>query len=368
MSLHARLSAQHLPNYSNANDITNDLDALNFEEGLSDFERPYARLRTRHHAMTLLSVSHATYLVSALNKVRQLIAEQRDEDSKGGKRVEFCEESRARDPIKVGIIGCGRLGKQLVSALLYFADVRPTELFISTRQPHLLENLEQIGIKCVHDNASVASDCDLLFLCFSPASLVSVVEDIAGRVSQHTLIYSFLSAISLDRLRAMLKHNHVTRIQLNWDPKNHAAQWKIGNDVITSLLDCDTLAKCCPTSNADPSSFVVNPPVKTAEVAILHTINMLVRMGIAPNDIMKWISCTFLDVNMTLKWSDILDSQQLASLKANGYPPEFNIYEISSTGDDSSKLGDLATNHSRFRKNFSSKFMAAFSCLYHKVD
>merc|ERR1712002_496369 len=151
----------------------------------------------------------------------------------------------------------------------------------------------------------------------------------------------------------MLKHNHVTRIQLNWDPKNHAAQWKIGNDVITSLLDCDTLAKCCPTSNADPSSFVVNPPVKTAEVAILHTINMLVRMGIAPNDIMKWISCTFLDVNMTLKWSDILDSQQLASLKANGYPPEFNIYEISSTGDDSSKLGDLTTNHSRFRKNFS---------------
>ncbi len=63
---------------------------------------------------------------------------------------------------------------------------------------------------------------------------------------------------------------------------------------------------------------MVNPPVKTVEVAILHTINMLVRMGVAPNEIMSWISCTFLDVNMTVTWPDILDSQQLAYLKASG--------------------------------------------------
>lgn len=40
--------------------------------------------------------------------------------------------------LKIGIIGCGKLGRQLAVSLLEFSKVQPNELQISTRQPETL--------------------------------------------------------------------------------------------------------------------------------------------------------------------------------------------------------------------------------------
>ena len=58
--------------------------------------------------------------------------------------VKFFGRQPLRDPLKIGLIGCGRLGKQIVSSLLTFSDVRPNELFISTRRPDALGNSSNV--------------------------------------------------------------------------------------------------------------------------------------------------------------------------------------------------------------------------------
>ena len=40
--------------------------------------------------------------------------------------------------LKIGIIGCGKLGRQLAVSLLQFSKVQSNELQISTRQPETL--------------------------------------------------------------------------------------------------------------------------------------------------------------------------------------------------------------------------------------
>jgi len=42
------------------------------------------------------------------------------------------------EPLHIGVIGCGRLGSQLVRTLLSFGEVEPDELHISTRRPEAL--------------------------------------------------------------------------------------------------------------------------------------------------------------------------------------------------------------------------------------
>jgi len=65
------------------------------------------------------------------------------------KTVKFFKQTVPRNAIKVGIIGCGRLGKQVVSSLLAFSDIKPEEIIISTRRPNLLSRFLPLLEYCV---------------------------------------------------------------------------------------------------------------------------------------------------------------------------------------------------------------------------
>lgn len=52
----------------NLNDITSGLNSINFEHGLNEFEENYLNLRKKLHCMTVVSVSHVTYIISLLKK------------------------------------------------------------------------------------------------------------------------------------------------------------------------------------------------------------------------------------------------------------------------------------------------------------
>lgn len=54
------------------------------------------------------------------------------------KASKLLRDAPPRDPLLVGLIGCGRLGTQLANCLLTYADVQSSELLISTRRPELL--------------------------------------------------------------------------------------------------------------------------------------------------------------------------------------------------------------------------------------
>lgn len=54
------------------------------------------------------------------------------------KTLKFVKRLSHRNAVKVGLIGCGRLGSQIINAIMAFSDVRPEEIIISTRKPHEL--------------------------------------------------------------------------------------------------------------------------------------------------------------------------------------------------------------------------------------
>jgi len=59
------------------------------------------------------------------------------------KTMKFLHQSPPRNPLKIGLIGCGRLGRQIISTLLTYGDVRTEEITISTRRPHILSEFIQ---------------------------------------------------------------------------------------------------------------------------------------------------------------------------------------------------------------------------------
>ena len=48
------------------------------------------------------------------------------------------QDREPKDPVKIGIMGCGRLGSQLAHCLLSYGSVKPKDIKVSTRRPETL--------------------------------------------------------------------------------------------------------------------------------------------------------------------------------------------------------------------------------------
>lgn len=67
---------------------------------------------------------------------RCVLSEMRNPINK--KTIKFLKQSVPRNPIKIGVIGCGRLGKQIITSLISYCDLKNDEILVSTRRPNLL--------------------------------------------------------------------------------------------------------------------------------------------------------------------------------------------------------------------------------------
>jgi len=313
MNLQNKLAAQQISNYSNFNELTHDLSSFDFEKGLDEYDYPYLDIRKRSHAMAVVSSSHAVFLVSLINKFRHLAAEEQTLQSSLPSNNKY----KSRNPIKVGLIGCGRLGRHVVSSLLHFADVRPDELLVSSRQPSKLASLKNAKIECFYDNRRVAQQCDVIFLCFTPTSLISVADEVRDHINPNSLIFSFLSATSTQKLRKMFSHDQLYRMILDWFPDHSGRSWNVGSDVITSLLDASILQLCCPTSERLEEEAIVKPPFETVEVTFYYIINNLFQINVNDKIILKLIEKVFFQNEVEIDWEDILSESDLNQLKLN---------------------------------------------------
>jgi len=126
-------------------EITNGLKNFEFDAGFGtsdDFN--YRILRKKSHLYSVAACAQACYFVGICNKIRRNI-----DDIKNGifktKNSMLMNEINKTPGLQIGIIGCGKLGRQLASCLLDFAEVYPNELQLSTRQPDTLSNLSISG-------------------------------------------------------------------------------------------------------------------------------------------------------------------------------------------------------------------------------
>ena len=135
--------------------------------------------------------------------------------------------------IKVGIVGCGSIGKQLFKNLIKIKDKKTIDfqIQVSTRQPEkvmneLLDLLDEdiyIGL----NNEKIFEECDIIFLCIQPAQLDLLSKEIFNIFSEkvekmikkeykcYPLIISFLSATTVNRLEMFFPRKvHIERTRL----------------------------------------------------------------------------------------------------------------------------------------------------------
>jgi hypothetical protein len=137
--------------------------------------------------------------------------------------------------IKVGIIGCGSIGKKLLKSLIKIKDKKKKiidfQIQVSTRQPDKLMNelldLLDEDISIFLNNEKVFEECDLIFLCIQPVQLDLLSKEVFNTFSDkveklirkeykcYPFLVSFLSATTVNRLEMFFPRKvHIERTRL----------------------------------------------------------------------------------------------------------------------------------------------------------
>ena len=93
--------------------------------------------------------------------------------------------------MKFGIIGCGNMGKAILSGILRKGLVEAENVYVSERTDELAAAIkEKFGVNACSDNALVASTADVLLLAVKPQMLEDVVGSLKDSIRDDTLIIS----------------------------------------------------------------------------------------------------------------------------------------------------------------------------------
>ncbi|XP_036448517.1 NADP-dependent oxidoreductase domain-containing protein 1 [Colossoma macropomum] len=215
-------------------DLTINLNSLGFEAGLSEGEKELTFLRSRSAGLTVSGCGHAVFLCGLATTVRE--------------KLRYLTNKSRLPGLNLGIIGGGHVGKQLTKVLLTLPGFKSSNINISTRRPDTLKEFSNSGVKCYFDNRSLAAWADILFLCVLPSHLPRVCAEIHSQLPAHCLVYSFTTALPLQRLARLLGHSFVLKPRYDFVACDSALMWLRHNQMMTALKDEEVLTASCPLS------------------------------------------------------------------------------------------------------------------------
>ncbi|KAI7804770.1 putative NADP-dependent oxidoreductase domain-containing protein 1 [Triplophysa rosa] len=213
-----------------------NLNSLGFEAGLTEDEKCVC-LRSRSAGLTVSGCAHAVFvcqLFSLLRKKLTLVSEN---------------GSCSKTHICVGILGGGNMGKQLAMVLLRVSSLEPHDINISTKRPETLEEITKMGVECYYDNIRLAKWTDVLFLCVLPSHISQVCTDLRSHLPSRCLVYSFPSAVPLNRLAVLLEHSFIIKSRYTFVSCGDVNKtWNFHSEVTAALQDKEVLAALVPLS------------------------------------------------------------------------------------------------------------------------
>ncbi|XP_065827704.1 NADP-dependent oxidoreductase domain-containing protein 1-like [Oscarella lobularis] len=205
------------------------LKTLRFEASLDENEQLRAtNLRKRVHASTTAICALGTVFCATLSEIRQWIHERNHggHDHKG---------------ITVGVIGCGRVGQQIIKCLLNYGRCSPSDILVSTRRPDTLKRLSDLGVDVGFNNARVARSVHLLFIACLPSQLPDVSKSIAGCINFSTLVFSVVGGMPVTKISQLLNFKNIVKPELELLPLDGLSDYPSDTsiDVIDFLRDPD---------------------------------------------------------------------------------------------------------------------------------
>ncbi len=147
---------------------------------------------------------------------------------------------------KLGLIGCGKMGRALIEGALKNKVVAPENVFVSSRTPSAIETItKELGVTALDTNVEVANLCDVVLLCTKPADIPLVLLELANESEclENTLLISAAAGLTIAQLEGILPLGvRLVRCMPNTPALigQGAAAYTLG----TSATDADAMLTC----------------------------------------------------------------------------------------------------------------------------
>ncbi|XP_054422962.1 NADP-dependent oxidoreductase domain-containing protein 1 [Pteronotus mesoamericanus] len=270
-------------------DMLEDLESLQFEHGIEEEDRSWLYLQGRYHGLLMKACAHAAFFCKLLHTLRKSLHEKR---ASGCLSIGSLASAPDDDDLKVGIIGGGHLGKQLARVLLQLVPVPAEKLRISTRRPEVLDEFQKLGIQCFYGNTYLAGWANVVFLCCLPSQLPSICTDIQTSLEKACIVYSFVAAIPIPRLKSLLNHTNILRPQYQC-LEGFANVWGANKEIVVALQDPVVLQATCPYSSA--GGIILN--IKWLEGVFYAALNICTAKAMRHSQALQLLNELFLSVH-----------------------------------------------------------------------
>uniref|UniRef100_A0A8C2N2V2 NADP-dependent oxidoreductase domain-containing protein 1 n=1 Tax=Cricetulus griseus TaxID=10029 RepID=A0A8C2N2V2_CRIGR len=283
-------------------------ESLKFECGIPEEERYWLYLHGRYRGLMIKGCAHAVFFCKVFSTLRELLHQSRRTIQP--RAVSFDAADGEDGTLKVGIIGCGHLGRQLAKVLLKIVPIPAENLQISTRRPESLVEFQKLGVRCYYDNRSLASWAKVLFLCCLPAQLPNICLEIQSKLEKPCIVYSFVAAIPwlvshslqsgtelpvfvASRLKLLLNYTNILRPQYQFS-EDFDNIWRVNKDIATVLQDPVVLQGTCPYSSV--GGVILN--IKWLEGLFYAAINVCTSKKVIYSHVLQLLNQVFLSVHL----------------------------------------------------------------------
>lgn len=117
--------------------------------------------------------------------------------------------------MKLGVIGCGKMGSALLEGILNKKIVSPEQILVFDTYTAAVGRLvSEVGVNAATSNDEVVSKCDSVLLCVKPQGFLEMLGSL-GNTANHLLI-SIAAGIRISNIEAALENRHrIIRVMPN---------------------------------------------------------------------------------------------------------------------------------------------------------
>ena len=227
---------------ANQQEIIKDLPAFSFDAVACQVDKENFHLRKRSHIMTCNVIAHGTFFVGLFNEIKKRICQLN------------CVKNITR--LKVGVIGCGRIGSHFVRCLIEYANIIPEDILVSVRrQGGLALEFKDQGIQCSFSNKVVASSVDILLLCVTSSQVEEILHEIKGDIK--CCLYSVIVGLSASKIRYLLNYDLVYKPNYEYNFEE-LAEYELSTicNIKQALALKEVQGFICPVFNKNASAMI----------------------------------------------------------------------------------------------------------------
>jgi pyrroline-5-carboxylate reductase len=116
--------------------------------------------------------------------------------------------------MKIGIIGCGSMGKMILEKFIETKTIEQEKLFISNRTYGKIMDLNKIYplLNIGENNVDIAKNADIIFICVKPLEIKTVLSEIVDAIKDDCHIVSLNGSVLFEQLEQICKNKKISKI------------------------------------------------------------------------------------------------------------------------------------------------------------